>query len=115
MEHGAPCDDGHFHIAASVQRDALVFSVRDCGQFEEAASLEPDPVAERGRGFAFMNLLMDDVRLDAHPGGTVLQLVQRLPGAPAPVPGPVAGGQGDETTLRVVRVVVTDVMALVDA
>ena len=103
MEHGAPCDDGHFHIAASVERDWFVFSVRDCGQFEEAASPEPDPMAERGRGFAFMNLLMDDVRLDAHPGGTLLQLVKRLPGSPAPEPGTVAGDQGPEENLRVVR------------
>jgi anti-sigma regulatory factor (Ser/Thr protein kinase)/ketosteroid isomerase-like protein len=103
MEHGAPCDDGHFHIGASLERGSFVFSVRDCGQFEEAASPEPDPVAERGRGFAFMNLLMDDVRLDAHPGGTVLQLVKRLPGSPAPGPGAVAGDQGPEENLRVVR------------
>jgi ketosteroid isomerase-like protein len=39
-------------------------------------------VAERGRGFAFMNLLMDDVRLEASPGKTVLRLAKRLPGTP---------------------------------
>jgi ketosteroid isomerase-like protein len=39
-------------------------------------------VAERGRGFAFMNLLMDDVRLDARPGETVIRLAKRLPGTP---------------------------------
>jgi ketosteroid isomerase-like protein len=103
MEHGAPCDEGHFHIAASVEQGSFVFSVRDCGQFEEAASPAPDPMAERGRGFAFMNLLMDDVRLDAHPGGTVLQLVKRLPGTPAPDPGSVAGNGGPEENMRVVR------------
>src|SRR5918992_1271113 len=36
MEHGAPCDDGRFHLAASVESGCFVFSVRDCGEFEEA-------------------------------------------------------------------------------
>jgi anti-sigma regulatory factor (Ser/Thr protein kinase)/ketosteroid isomerase-like protein len=84
MEHGAPCGDGHFHLTAMVKCGSFVFSVRDCGEFEQAASPAPDPVAERGRGFAFMNLLMDDVRLDTRPGGTVLRLAKRLPGTPLP-------------------------------
>jgi anti-sigma regulatory factor (Ser/Thr protein kinase)/ketosteroid isomerase-like protein len=84
MEHGAPCDDGRFHLAASVEGGSFVFSVRDCGEFENAASPLPDPVAERGRGFAFMNLLMDDVRLHARAGETILRLAKRLPGIPPP-------------------------------
>jgi ketosteroid isomerase-like protein/anti-sigma regulatory factor (Ser/Thr protein kinase) len=84
MEHGAPCDDGRFHLAASVESGSFVFSVRDCGQFEDSPSPLPDPVAERGRGFAFMNLLMDDVRLEARPGHTVLRLAKRLPGRSPP-------------------------------
>jgi ketosteroid isomerase-like protein/anti-sigma regulatory factor (Ser/Thr protein kinase) len=84
MEHGVPCDDGRFHLAASVESGSFVFSVRDCGEFETAAAPLPDPVAERGRGFAFMNLLMDDVRLDAGAGETVLRLAKRLPGTPPP-------------------------------
>jgi ketosteroid isomerase-like protein len=83
MEHGAPCDDGHIHLAANLESGSFVFSVRDCGEFEHAASSAPDPVAERGRGFAFMNLLMDDVRLQARPGETLLKLAKRLPGTPA--------------------------------
>jgi ketosteroid isomerase-like protein len=84
MEHGAPCDDGHIHLAARVERGAFVFSVRDCGEFEHAAPPAPDPVVERGRGFAFMNLLMDDVRLEARPGETVIRLAKRLPETPPP-------------------------------
>ena len=84
MEHGAPCEDGHFHLTATVGEGAFVFSIRDCGEFEQAAPPAPDPVAERGRGFACMNLLMDDVRLDARPGETVLRLAKRLPGTPPP-------------------------------
>ena len=84
MEHGAPCDDGHLHLTATVEHGAFVFSVRDCGEFEHAAPPAPDPVVERGRGFAFMNLLMDDVRLEARPGHTVIRLAKRLPGTPPP-------------------------------
>ena len=84
MEHGVPCDDGYFHLAACLDGGSFVFSVRDCGEFEDAASSLPDPVAERGRGFAFMNLLMDDVRLDAGSGETVLRLAKRLPETPRP-------------------------------
>jgi anti-sigma regulatory factor (Ser/Thr protein kinase)/ketosteroid isomerase-like protein len=84
MEHGAPCDDGRFHLTAMVECGSFVFSVRDCGEFEQAASPPRDPVAERGRGFAFMNLLMDDVRLEARSGETVLRLAKRLPGTAPP-------------------------------
>jgi ketosteroid isomerase-like protein/anti-sigma regulatory factor (Ser/Thr protein kinase) len=84
MEHGEPCDDGRFHLAASVESGCFVFSVRDCGEFADSASPLPDPVVERGRGFAFMNLLMDDVRLDARAGETILHLTKRLPGTPPP-------------------------------
>ena len=101
MEHGTPCDDGRIHLAAAVERGSFVFSVRDCGHFDEAAAPLPDPVAERGRGFAFMNLLMDDVRLEARPGETVLRLVKRLPDTPPPPPD--AGPATVEENVRVVR------------
>ena len=101
MEHGVPCDDNLFHLAAGVESGAFVFSVRDCGEFDDSAPHEPDPVAERGRGFAFMNLLMDDVKLHARPGETVLRLAKQLPSAPPSAsPGePTAG----ERNARVVR------------
>ena len=101
MEHGAPCDDGQFHLETTVEGGTFVFSVRDCGEFEDSASPAPDPVAERGRGFAFMNLLMDDVRLEARPGTTVLRLAKHLPGTAPAVrePDPAAA----EHNRRVVR------------
>ena len=101
MEHGVPCADGLFHLAAGVEAGAFVFSVRDCGEFDDAVEREPDPVAERGRGFAFMNLLMDDVRLDARPGQTVLRLAKQLPGAEPPQGAAEPGGA--ELNVRVVR------------
>jgi anti-sigma regulatory factor (Ser/Thr protein kinase)/ketosteroid isomerase-like protein len=101
MEHGSPCGDGRFHLSASVEDGSFVFHVRDCGQFEDAAAPLPDPVAERGRGFAFMNLLMDDVRLDARAGETILRLAKRLPGA-RPLAAPGAPANGDRN-IGVVR------------
>ena len=100
MEHGLPCDDGRFHLAAAVESGSFVFSVRDCGEFESAAAAPPDPLAERGRGFAFMNLLMDEVRLHAGTGETVLRLEKRLPGMA--VPGREAGSTAAEENRRVV-------------
>ena len=100
IEHGAPCDDGRFHLVASVEDGSFVFSVRDCGRFDESLAPEPDPVAERGRGFAFMNLLMDEVRLDARVGETILRLAKRLPGAP-----PRARETVPEAVQRNIRVV----------
>jgi len=100
MEHGAPCEDGYFHLAAYTEGESFVFSVRDCGAFDEAGSLATDAVAERGRGFAFMNLLMDDVKLDARPGETILRLAKRLPGAP-----PSAEPQNPELIERNLEVV----------
>jgi ketosteroid isomerase-like protein/anti-sigma regulatory factor (Ser/Thr protein kinase) len=101
MEHGVPCDDGRFHLAATVECGSFVFSVRDCGEFADAASPLPDPVAERGRGFAFLNLLMDDVRLEARAGETILRLAKRLPGTPSPARH--AEPATAEKNLRVVR------------
>ena len=101
MEHGVPCADGLFHLAAGVEAGRFVFSVRDCGEFDDAAEREPDPVAERGRGFAFMNLLMDDVRLDSRPGQTVLRLAKQLPGGPTPTRAAEAGA--GKRNVRVVR------------
>ena len=100
IEHGAPCD-GRFQLAASVENGSFVFSVRDCGRFEDSPAPEPDPVAERGRGFAFMNLLMDEVRVDARAGETVLRLAKRLPGTPPPPRGAEPGLV--ERNTRVVR------------
>ena len=100
IEHGAPCADGRFHLATSIENGSFTFSIRDCGEFEQSTSRAPDPLAERGRGFAFMNLLMDEVRLDARPGETVLRLAKRLPGTPPPLESEPSTA---ERNLQVVR------------
>ena len=98
LEHGAPCVGGRVHVAAEVGRDGLALSVRDCGRFAGGTS-EADEIAERGRGFAFMNLMMDDVQLDAAPGRTTVRLTKRRGEAPP------AAATGDESGAHNVEVV----------
>lgn len=78
IEHGRPCEQGNIEVRAEVEDGELAFYVRDCGEFILADSPR-DPIAERGRGFTFMSLLMDDVSLDTEPGNTVVRLAKRLP------------------------------------
>lgn len=78
IEHGRPCDGGKIGLRAELENGELALYVSDCGEFTLAASPR-DPIAERGRGFTFMSLLMDDVSLDTAPGKTVVRLSKRLP------------------------------------
>jgi serine/threonine-protein kinase RsbW len=80
IEHGRPCHDG-ITLSASTEDLELVFYVRDCGHFSLEPKLVPDPVSDRGRGYAVMSLLVDDVRLDAGAGPTVVRLATGLPAA----------------------------------
>ena len=76
VEHGAPCEGGRIHLSAALGNGTLSLHVRDCGEFGSGEP-KPDAIAERGRGFAFMNLLMDDVQLESQPGCTQVRLVKR--------------------------------------
>ena len=87
IEHGSPCGDGTLRLSVAREGDELAFYVRDCGTFPLSGTVEPDAIAERGRGFAFMNLLMDDVRLEPEPGNTVVRLAKRRADA-GPPPSP---------------------------
>lgn len=102
IEHGRPCTGGRVLLSAAASGDELTLAVRDCGNFVDAGSLRADPIAERGRGFAFMNLLMDDVRLDARPGQTVVRLAKRLPGAAEP-PAPAPDAESEAGNVELVR------------
>ena len=77
LEHGRPCPDGRIQLGVDMDGQELVLYVRDCGQFALGPEPDPDEIAERGRGFAFMNLLMDDVSLDTHEQ-TEVRLSKRL-------------------------------------
>jgi serine/threonine-protein kinase RsbW len=77
LEHGSPCPDGRIHLGVDMEGQEFVFYVRDCGEFGLGPEPDPDEIAERGRGFAFMNLLMDDVSLHTHEQ-TEVRLSKRL-------------------------------------
>lgn len=78
IEHGKPCAGGNIEVRSELEDGELALYVSDCGEFVLADS-PSDPIAERGRGFTFMSLLMDDVSLDTGPGKTVVRLAKRLP------------------------------------
>jgi len=101
LEHGSPCIGGRVHVSAEVGADALALAVRDCGRFA-AGSAEPDRIAERGRGFAFMNLMMDEVRLDAAPGRTTVRLVKRRGPEPEVAPPDAAAPGNVEAVGRLI-------------
>ena len=77
LEHGAPCRGGLIYLGAQIEGQRLSFYVRDCGEFALVAEHDPGEFAERGRGFAVMNLLMDEVRLQTD-GQTEVRLSKRL-------------------------------------
>lgn len=77
VEHGAPCRGGLVHLGAKVEAHKLSFYVHDRGEFALVADVDPDEIADRGRGFALMNLLMDDVQLQTD-GETEVRLSKRL-------------------------------------
>ncbi len=79
LEHGAPCRDGMIYLGAEIEAQRLWFYVRDCGEFALVADPHPDGIAERGRGLALMNLLMDEVQLQTD-GQTEVRLSKRLEG-----------------------------------
>ncbi len=68
---------GLVHLGAEVEAQRLSFYVRDCGEFALGADRDPGEIAERGRGFALMSLLMDDVQLETD-GQTEVRLSKRL-------------------------------------
>ncbi len=52
--------------------------MRDCGEFALVADPRPEGIAERGRGFALMHLLMDEVQLQTD-GQTEVRLAKATP------------------------------------
>lgn len=83
IKHGTPDSDGTIGLSIAVDGDQLVLSVYDRGRFA-APRRAPDSMSEGGRGFAFMNELMDHVEVVSKPGSTVVHLGKRLPAGGAP-------------------------------
>ena len=75
IEHGEPCEGGTVWLRIEEESGALTFWVRDCGTFVPRAG-PADPIAERGRGLAFMAAMVDELQITPIAGGTVIRLTK---------------------------------------
>jgi serine/threonine-protein kinase RsbW len=73
IRHGAPDADGAICLSVSSDAERLTFTVRDWGTF---ATPVPDVSIQpgRGRGFALMASLVDEVELCIEPDSTIVRL-----------------------------------------
>ena len=76
IEHGSPHPDGEIQLRAVAEDGGLAIYVRDAGVF--IPRTPHDELPERGRGFAFMDKLMDEVDVRPSADGTVIRLIRRL-------------------------------------
>jgi anti-sigma regulatory factor (Ser/Thr protein kinase) len=74
IRHGTPFPEGVIYLGAGAEDDRLVCSVHDAGSFELLGGEDQDLVAEDGRGFPLMNLLVDEVALETGSEGTIVRL-----------------------------------------
>lgn len=77
MEHGSPTSDHEVALQAVEEEGALAIYVRDAGSFVPRM-MHRGAMPERGRGLAFMDLLMDEVEVRPGSGGTEVRLAKRL-------------------------------------
>lgn len=78
VEHGSPSADDMVEVRAAAEDGALTIYVSDCGSFVPRVAPRGS-LPERGRGMAFMDLLMDEVQVYPGSDGTVVRLSKRLP------------------------------------
>lgn len=78
IEHGSPSPEGTIHIRFSEEADALVFRVRDYGEFAPRVKVNEEP-SSRGRGLALMATMVEEVGLCRGSTGTQVRLAKRHP------------------------------------
>lgn len=78
IEHGSKPGDT-IDLWALIEDDSLVLCVHDSGMFVPRVAPRGE-LPERGRGLAFMNEMMDEVRVHPSHEGTLVRLAKRLPG-----------------------------------
>jgi anti-sigma regulatory factor (Ser/Thr protein kinase) len=76
IEHGSPSPEGTIQIRFSAEADALVFCVRDYGEFASQANVSEEP-SSRGRGLALMAAMVEELGLCRGSTGTVVRLAKR--------------------------------------
>jgi serine/threonine-protein kinase RsbW len=77
MEHGSTGPTEQVALRAAEEEGGLAIYVRDSGSFAPRMLYEGS-MPERGRGLAFMDLLMDHVDVRPTPTGTEVRLHRRL-------------------------------------
>jgi anti-sigma regulatory factor (Ser/Thr protein kinase) len=80
IQHGSSSEQDPIDLRVEADGNALVFYVKDTGQFVERSAAGGDSLPEPGRGLEFMRRLMDDVDLRPGESGTLLRFAKR-PGA----------------------------------
>lgn len=77
VEHGSSSPKDTVRVRAAREGSALALYVIDGGSFAGPVSAG-EPLPERGRGMAFMHMLMDEVHIRPGADGTVIRLIKRL-------------------------------------
>ncbi len=77
IEHGSPSEREHVTVRAVEEGGALAVQVTDSGSFVPRM-VARGAMPERGRGLAFMDLLMDEVEVRPGSRGTEVRLLKRL-------------------------------------
>ena len=73
IRHGTPDARGLLCLSVAIDAERLTFAVRDWGTFViPGPNVSPDP--GRGKGFALMASLVDEVELRVAPGCTIVRL-----------------------------------------
>ena len=77
MEHGSPDSGDEVELRVVSEDGALAIYVSDSGSFTPRTA-HREAMPERGRGLAFMDLLMDEVEVRPGTDGTRVRLLKRL-------------------------------------
>jgi anti-sigma regulatory factor (Ser/Thr protein kinase) len=88
IQHGSSSDEDPIDLRVEADGDALVFYVKDTGQFVERPAAGGDALPEQGRGLEFMRRLMDDVDLRPGENGALLRFAKRPGSEGFGSPGP---------------------------
>jgi anti-sigma regulatory factor (Ser/Thr protein kinase) len=76
IEHGSPSPEGTIHVRFAEEGDALVFCVKDYGEFSPQPKMEESP-SHRGRGLALMASMVEELGLCRDSTGTLVRLIKR--------------------------------------
>ena len=76
IEHGCPSPRGTIRLQASEEDGGLAFYVEDQGTFVPKVA-DGEALPARGRGLAFMAVMVDEVDVRQEESGTVIRLFKR--------------------------------------